>query len=280
MKGVLVPLRKHGAQNDPANYRPLFMLSHIREILEKAVKIELESVLSTERMQFGFQRNLYTLQVALDIAAVVEAELGQMLAVLDLPKAYDKVIRKFLVDKLLKQDIPENLVNQLIIFLLPLVVSTAGDLTEAIAVLTKGLVQGGTESPALFRFFIKDLADDLRAAVGGNIDHNGPSLVDPSKLVADDVILIGRSQDELQILLDVCSRWNALNALEWNPTKCTIVTERPDAIIQPMLLSGQPVAVRKTSKYLGIIVSMRGFKKQVYGDLRTKAMSSCYAVTP
>lgn len=62
--------------------------------------MELEKNLSTDRMQFGFQKNVNTLQAALDIAAVVEAELGELLAVLDLAKAYDRVVRRLLIEKL------------------------------------------------------------------------------------------------------------------------------------------------------------------------------------
>lgn len=114
------------------------------------------------------------------------------------------MIPKLLVDKLLAQGIPENLVEKLIVFLLPLLVNTAGYLTGAVALLTKWIVQGGKVSSALFRFFIDDLAGDLRAAVGKSRESNGYSLADPTKLVAEDFILIGRSLEELQVLLDVC----------------------------------------------------------------------------
>lgn len=35
--GILVPLHKKDSQCDPANYRPLCMLSHVRKVLEKEV---------------------------------------------------------------------------------------------------------------------------------------------------------------------------------------------------------------------------------------------------
>lgn len=65
------------------------MLSHVRKKLEKAVPAELEKVLRAHRMQFGFQRGINTLQAALYIAVVVEAEFGQLLKIYDLAKAYD-----------------------------------------------------------------------------------------------------------------------------------------------------------------------------------------------
>lgn len=60
---------------------------------------ELEKVLGRDHTQFGFQRNLKTLQETMDIKEVIEADLGQLLAVLYLTKICDRVVRKLLVDK-------------------------------------------------------------------------------------------------------------------------------------------------------------------------------------
>lgn len=166
------------------------MLSHIRKNLEKAVNMELKEHVKTEKIQFGFQRHINILQAALEIASRLEKEVGQILAILDLAKAYDRVIRRVLVENLLRHNIPENMVNQLIVFMLLLLVKTAGDLTETVSILTTGLVQGGTSSPALFSFFINDLAGDLREAQRKEREPRDNSISEPGKLVADDVILI------------------------------------------------------------------------------------------
>lgn len=125
---------------------------------------------------------------------------------MDLANAYDKVVRQLLLDKLVDKGVPVNLVNQLRVFLLPLLVHTAGDITRTIATLTTGLVQGGTASPSLFRFFINDVAEEMRAVMATERDGTGTSsLDDPGKLVADDVILIANSAGTMQQLLDVCT---------------------------------------------------------------------------
>lgn len=165
-------------------------------------------------MKDEFQRGINTLHAALDIAAVVDTELGELLAVLDLDKAYDRVIRKLLVEKLESHGVPLDLVSQLIVFLGPLLVRTAGDLTRTVALLTTGLLQGGTASLTLFRFFINDLAGDLRMAVSGSRKPTGPILTDPGKLVANDGILVDRSPEELKKLLDVCTDWASKNGQE------------------------------------------------------------------
>lgn len=45
--------------------------------------------------------------------------------------------------------IPPDLVNQLVLFLVPLVVQTAGDVTKAEATVITGLTQGGSASPSI-----------------------------------------------------------------------------------------------------------------------------------
>lgn len=92
-------------------------------------------------IQFGFQRYLNILQVALEKAARSKQEVGQQVAVLDLEKAYDRVVRSLLIDELVKHDILENLMNQLVVFLFPLTVKTAVDLIETLSVLTTVLVR-------------------------------------------------------------------------------------------------------------------------------------------
>lgn len=160
----MVQLLKKGAQADPANYLLRCMLSHVRKVLEKSVTAELEQVFKTDRMQSGFQRRLNILQAALEIAESLGQEIGGLLAVLDLAKAYDKVTRRLLIQRLLDHGVLENIVNQIIIFLLPLHVNTAGDLMKTIEILTTGLLQGGTASPTLFCFLIDDLAVEFREA--------------------------------------------------------------------------------------------------------------------
>lgn len=109
-------------------------------------------------------------------------------------------------------------------FLVPLLVQTAGDVTHTVAVLTTGLTQGGASSPALFRLFIDDLAGELRKAQGKEAKAEGESLHDPAKLVADDVIILASIKEELQSLLDVCTAWAERNGLEWKPEKCSVVS--------------------------------------------------------
>lgn len=108
---------------------------------------------------------------------------------------------------------------------------TAGDVTNAIAVLTTRPTQGGSASPALFRVFIDDLVSEIRSLQGKHVIVDGESLRDPFKFVADDVIVITKIDEELQKLLEVYTDWSERNQLEWKPQKCSAVETNVDGRI-------------------------------------------------
>lgn len=204
-----------------------------------------------------------TLQAAIDVAAVLNEAIQYLVAVLDLTKAYDRVVRGLLVKKIERMSLPQDLVNQIIIFLVPLLLQTSGDVAYTIAKLSTGLTQGGSASPALFRIFIDDLSSDLRKALGRYETQEGSSLNDPAKLVADDVILLAQNEVELQILLDTFTAWANRKHLEWKPQKCSVIslgTTTPRT--RQFTLAGQPIPVTDKARYLGIVITPDGFTKE------------------
>lgn len=172
--GIMVPLFKKGEQRSPFSYRPLWMPIHVRKIIEKVVVEKLEEITVTDRMKSVFQARINTLMAEVDISAKLETSEYILPAIMDLTKAYDKVSRQILLRKPEHLGVPTDLINQIMIFLLPLTVSTAGDVTKVTDLLTIGLTQGETASPALFRIYINDLASRLRKAAGRNERGDDP----------------------------------------------------------------------------------------------------------
>lgn len=107
-------------QYKPDNYRPLCTLSHVRKEIDLAVVDELDEITHTYRMQFGFQRLINTLQAAVDVAAVLNEAAEYLVAVIYLTKAYDRVVRALMMEKFEKIGVPQDLINQIILFLVPL----------------------------------------------------------------------------------------------------------------------------------------------------------------
>lgn len=139
--------------------------------------------------------------------------------VLDLAKAYDNIL-KLMMQRKLDREIDENLTSQLIIFLLTVQATVSGDITETSINMLRGLTQEGTSSPALFRVFINELPKEVREGLKNSCMRTGE--MDPIRLVADDVIGLSYTLEELQLLLKICEEWAARNGLRWNPTTSQI----------------------------------------------------------
>lgn len=73
LKGITVPLFKfNGKKSDPAIYRPLTILFHVRKLTEKAVVLEFDIQVATDQAQFGFLVGMEVIQVALSVLAVLK----------------------------------------------------------------------------------------------------------------------------------------------------------------------------------------------------------------
>lgn len=93
-------------------------------------------------IKFGFQRSINTLQAAIVVVAIISNAEEYFVAVLYLTKAYNRVVRQLLIEKLECMNLPRDLINQLIVFLVPFLVQIAGDVAKLIVVLITGLKWG------------------------------------------------------------------------------------------------------------------------------------------
>lgn len=83
---------------------------------------------------------------------------------------------------------------------LPLLARTAGDMKWTISTITTGLVQGGTASPELFRFLIDYIYEEFHEAKDEGREPENTRMEYPGKLVSNDVILVARTAEEMQVL--------------------------------------------------------------------------------
>lgn len=269
LKGTIVPLYKgKGEQNVPANSRPLCILSHVRKLIEKAVTTELDRTFETDESQYGFQQGIQVTQAALSVLAALKKGI-EFVFVLDLAKAYDNV-QKILMEGKLRQEVDDNLTNQLIIFLLTVQAKVTGDISHTMINMLRGLTQGGTSSPALFRVFINSLPVEIRQGMqeAGLL----PNDTDPTRLVADDVIGLAHSIEGLQKLLDIYACWAARNGLNWNPTKSQVMRLGPPDTTQDttVKLNGTVLTLTEEVDYLGLILTREGFKGKDKKELLEK----------
>ena len=110
---------------------------------------------------------------------------------------------------------------------------------------TSGVPQGSVLGPILFLIYINDFPDKTRSKV---------------RLFADDttIYLAVSSLENAQILQQDLDHFHELELdwdMEFNPSKCVVITRSRTTVTSQYLLHGQVLELVTGSKYLGVEIS-------------------------
>jgi hypothetical protein len=118
-----------------------------------------------------------------------------------------------------------------------------------------GVRQGDTLSPTLFSIFINDLAKDINVLDNGlKFGESTVSIL----LYADDVVLLAKNADDLQIMLNTLNAWSKTWLVDINKTKSKVVhfrktnTVRTNSVFK---VGEKTLEIDSTYKYLGTYFS-------------------------
>ena len=222
-RGIISPIHKNGERSDPANYRPVTLLSVISKIMESIIADAVYSYIENLNLfgpnQHGFRKsyscvtNLLTARN--DWTRAVDSRHDVHIIFLDFSKAFDKVDHCLLVSKLHSFGIRGNLLSWFLSYLSQryVQVRVRGWLSDLQQV-TSGVPQGSVLGPLLFNIFICDLATNISS---------------PMIHYADDTKLwreIQCPEDELVLQQDLNKYyvWTVENKLPLNTGKCKMMS--------------------------------------------------------
>ena len=235
-QGLIFPIFKGGPKKDrfdPLKYRGITLLSVLGKIYasvlnERVTKwIEQKGVLVEE--QAGFRKGRSTVDQLFILAEMIRNRRPRPTYVcfIDIQKAYDRVWREGLWDKLYDY----GMTGKMWRVLRSIYDSVEGsvlvnDTQTRFFDIEMGLRQGCILSPILFAIYINGLAEEIRRAnLGAQIVKYQDGKLG-ILMFADDVALVADNRQELQELLDVTYKYSLKWRMTFNYEKCAVVVFR------------------------------------------------------
>ncbi|KAJ1149941.1 hypothetical protein NDU88_002739 [Pleurodeles waltl] len=179
---------------DPANYRPISMLSGLSKLFKKVILACLSDFASSDNFlakeKFGFRKEHYTNHQVLRVVDIIShgfnINKSTGVGFLDVVKAFDRVWHRGLIYKLIKLTFSSYLVNLLISYLEEHTFHMAmREEYSTVCPILSGVPQGSILGPFVFNIFTNDIPKDLKKT--------------DLALYADDIAVISQSFSEKEV---------------------------------------------------------------------------------
>ena len=184
---------------------------------------------------------------------------------IDFEKAFDRVPRRFLIDRCRQLGCSGKFLNAIVDMLtsIQMQIKINGELGEPINTSDRGIKQGGLLSPLKFGSFM----EQLHELIALNLPGMGPAisrLIVPLLMYADDVTALATSPQQMQHLIKHIGIFCKLFGMKINTSKPFAVIFRKKGVQGQSFSSlaaqcnweidGSPVAIKREAKFLGIVM--------------------------
>ena len=254
--GQVTPVHKGGARNDPANYRPISLTSHIIKIFEKIFVKKMTEYLETENLlnerQHGFRKGRSCLSQLLNhyqhLLDLMEAGDAVDVLYLDFSKAFDRVDHGILLTKLKSLGFGKPILRWIHCFLSGRKQCVVVDGVQSeLAVVVSGVPQGTVLGPLLFILHIGDIDSVLEHSIAS-------CFADDTRVIKS--VCNEEDISELQSDLNRIYQWSLSNNMRLNGNKFEHLrygklTEVSTGYLTP---EDEHIQVRQEVKDLGIIM--------------------------
>lgn len=258
--------KKGGKSEDPNNWRGISLISVILKVVSNVVirrvrhQLEEHNLLAKE--QAGFRDRLEGMA---QVAALLEClqrrrirGLKTWVCFVDIRKAYDTVPHGALFSKLERYGVTGKCLKFIMEIYKQSALTVNGSTNKC--PLERGVRQGCPMSTTLFDIFINDVPEALQnpsKIPWGSLKDN-LFLDIKGFLFADDLVILGDSQEDMKLSVNKMSEWAQENEMEFGISKCGIMVVNGSDADQTragkIRLQGQKLPVVTCYTYLGVTI--------------------------
>lgn len=288
VEGHIIPIYKKGDKTEVSNYRGITLLSVVGKLFTRILNNRLnkwaEEYSIYVEAQAGFRKSMGTTDNIFILNNLITHCLNNnerlYCAFVDFTKAFDFVVRDILWFKLIKLGVRGKLLNIIksIYTSVKSRVKYDNYLSEPFAC-NIGVRQGECLSPFLFAMYVNDLEAEL---AGKGISGVNIGIINLYTLLyADDIILFGKTPEDLQnamnVLEEYCKRWK----LTVNTDKTKIVVFRKGGRLPHNLnftYGNSKIEIVNKFCYLGVVFSAGGSNFETQKTLSGQALKAIFTL--
>ena len=279
---ILVPLHKKGSKHSMLNYRGISLIPVFCKLFCSVINKRIVSWATTNKIfssgQLGFLKGNRTSDALILLHNSVSHHCNLQRKKLyscfvDFEKAFDKVPRNLLMEKIYKLGITGNVFNIInSMYSIDRCHIRIGDKMSPSFSVNRGVRQGCVLSPTLFNLFLSDFEPSL--VQQNNIDCIKINDFNMSCMIwADDILLLSETKQGLQNQINFLYEYSQCNGLNINvnKTKSICFNNAGRLIRNCFFINNTVIEDVNFIKYLGFVVSSNGNIKRGLKDLCDRA---------
>ena len=266
-KLVMVP-KKDPRSSNPADFRPVALISHQRKLLERCVANKIYDRMKLHQCQHGFRKGTGTTWPVALLDAQLKASRKYTALSLDIAGAFDCADLAVIRSKILALGLESDVEYLALVFVNE---STCMEIDGHHFWTGRGVAQGSVLGPLFWILFVDSLAVELAKVL-----HKKPLRPFPVLMYADDIIILLDLDDtaETTAVEAVLNSWAKAHNMTWSAPKSYLVLPEGVQLASPIRLHGIQVNQCTSTRYLGFMINSDGLDLQKHVALRIEKAQS------
>lgn len=278
----VIAIKKSGKDESiPSSYRPISLLPALGKLFESIIYTRLKK--STKHLlkseQFGFRDSHSTTQQLARVAEHISHRLNLKestgMILVDIEKAFDTVWHDGLIYKLLKCQVPINLVKLIGSYLKNRYFSVhIGDRAKSrLRSMPAGVPQGSILGPYLFLLYVNDIPVQPRTSLACFADDTA------SFTSSNDVdLIVSRLQLSLENLHSYFTKWKL--KLNEGKTEAILFSRHRNEPKSKLKIGGHTIPWAKSVRYLGVTLDKKLNWSKHISNIRRKGIVALNSLNP